>query len=168
MRVPTRPLAVVTLATLVSVAAAQNQERPTLPSKILSAQSVYFDDQTGSAAVGQKALTRLKKWGRFQIVTDRKQADLILLLSADPYKGGYIVFSGGQTGTIDKSGEIHEEPIPYYNRQAPVRYTYLTVIDPQTGESLWSDERRWGGLLTGFNSSGERLVGELEKQTKTP
>ncbi len=74
--------------------------------------------------------------------------------------------SGGQTGTIDKNGNIDEDRVPNYNKQAPVRYAYLTVIDPKTGENLWSDSRRWGGLLTGFNSAGERLVRELEKQTK--
>jgi len=93
-------------------------------------------------------------------------ADLILLLSADPYKGGYIIMSGGQTGTIDVHGKIDVDPIPNYNKQAPVRYAYLTVIDPKTGENLWSDSHRWGGLLTGFNSVGARLVKELEEQTK--
>lgn len=117
-------------------------------------------------AVGNKALGQLKKWGRFRIVQDRKQADLIFLLSADPYKGGYIIMGGGQTGTIDIHGKIDEDPIPNYNKQAPVRYAYLTVIDPKTGDNLWSESRRWGGLLTGFNSVGERLVKELEKQTR--
>jgi hypothetical protein len=134
--------------------------------RILTAKSVYFDDRTGVDAVNNKALSQLKKWGRFQIVGDRKQADLIFLLSADPYKGGYIIMAGGQTGTIDTHGRIDEDPIPNYNKQAPVRYAYLTVIDPKTGQNLWSDSRRWGGLLTGFNSAGERLVKELEKQTK--
>jgi len=166
MRISTHLLVVFTLMILVVPATAQDQEHSRLAPKILSAKSVYFDDKTGVAAVGKKALSELQKWGRFQIVEDRKLADLIILLSADPYKGGYIIFSGGQTGTIDKSGNIHEEPIPYFNRQAPVRYAYLTVIDPETGENLWSDSRRWGGLLTGFNSAGERLVKELEKQIK--
>jgi hypothetical protein len=43
---------------------------------------------------------------------------------------------------------------------------YLTVIDPKTGENLWSDSHQWGGLLTGFNTTGERLVKKLENQTK--
>ena len=117
-------------------------------------------------AVSNEALGQLKKWGRFRIVRERKQADLILLLSADAYKGGYIIMSGGQTGTVDNDGRIDRDPIPNYNKQAPIRYAYLTVIDPKTGENLWSESHRWGGLLTGFNSVGARLVKELEKQTK--
>ncbi|HEV2388286.1 MAG TPA: hypothetical protein VGS20_13640 [Candidatus Acidoferrales bacterium] len=144
------------------------QDSPKAPSSlnILAAKSIYFDDQTGVPAVGNKALAQLKRWGRFRIVSDRKQADLVFLLSADPYKGGYIILSGGQTGTIDGQGKIQEDTVPNFNVAAPVRYAYLTIIDPKTGVSLWSRSRRWGGLLTGFNSAGERLVKELEKETK--
>jgi hypothetical protein len=159
-------LLVVALAILAATGPAQGQKQHGLSPKILSAKSVYFDDQTGAQHVGEKTLNELQKWGRFKIVKDPKQADLIFLLSADPYRGGYIIYSGGQTGTIDKSGNIEADPVPTYNKASPVRYAYLTVIDPNTGVSLWKDSHVWGGLLTGFNSVGERLVKELEKQTK--
>jgi len=166
MRIPAHLLAVFSLTSLIVPAAAQAQRQLAQSPRILSAKSVYFDDRTGVDAVSSKALGQLKRWGRFQIVRDRKQADLIFLLSADPYRGGYIIMSGGQTGTVDNHGKIEADPIPNYNKQAPVRYAYLTVIDPKTGETLWSDSRRWGGLLTGFNSVGARLVMELERQAK--
>jgi hypothetical protein len=54
--------------------------------------SVYFQNQTGPDAVGKNALAQLKKWGKFQLVADPKLADLIFLLSADPYKGGNIIY----------------------------------------------------------------------------
>ena len=87
------------------------------------------------------------------------------MLSADPYKGGYIITSGGQTGTVE-NGHIDEDRVPNYTGQSPIRYVYLTVIDPITGDNLWSDSHRWGGVLTGFNTAGERLVKKLENQTK--
>lgn len=133
--------------------------------RILSAKTVFFEDRSGSDAVAAKALAQLKKWGRFQIVQDRRQADVVFLLSADAYNGGHLIYSGGQTGTIE-DGKVTEDKIPNYNHQDPVRYAYLTVIDPKTGENLWSDKHIWGGLLTGANSAGERLVKELESQTK--
>jgi len=159
-------LSVFSLITLIVPVAAQAQRQLAQSPRILSAKSVYFEDRTGVDAVSNEALGQLKKWGRFRIVQDRKQADLIFLLSADPYKGGYIIMSGGQTATVDDHGKISEDRIPNYNKQAPVRSAFLTVIDPKTGENLWSDSRRWGGLLTGFNSVGARLVKELEKQIK--
>jgi len=166
MKISARLFAVFSLASLLVPVVAQAQKQLAQSPRILLAKSVYLEDRTGVDPVSKEALGQLKKWGRFRIVQDRKQADLIFLLSADPYKGGYIIKSGGQTGTIDTHGKIDEDPIPNYNKQAPVRYAYLTVIDSKTGENLWSDSRRWGGLLTGFNSVGARLVKELEKQTK--
>ena len=89
------------VAALVLPTASQDHKHSNLAPKLLTAKSVYFEDRTGAAHVGEKALAQLKKWGRFQIVTEQKQADLIILLSAQPYKGGQIAISGGQTGTID-------------------------------------------------------------------
>jgi hypothetical protein len=106
---------------------------------------------------------QLKKWERFQFVTDLKEADLIFLLSADPRKGGYVLFSGGQTGTIGANGQIEEDSVPTFNKAAPVRYAYLTVYDAKTKQNLWSAEHKWGGALTGFHSAGARLVNKLRK-----
>src|SRR5215469_7545779 len=85
--------------------------------RILSAKTVYFDNQTGSDPVGKNALAQLKKWGKFQLVTDRKQADLIFLLSADPYKGGNIIFASGQTGSME-NGQVTKDAVPDYNKQS--------------------------------------------------
>lgn len=153
-------------ASLVSPPAVRSQKQLAKSPKILAAKTVYFDNQTGADAVGTAALARLKKWARFQMVNDKKLADLIFLLSADPYNGGYIIFSGGQTGTVNSSGQLQEDRVPNYNRQAPVRHAYLTVIDAKSGQNLWSDSHVWGGLLTGGNSAGERLVEKLQKQVE--
>ena len=142
-------------------------QKQSVPSpRILSAKTIYFDNQTGTAAVGDGALAELKKWGRFQIVTDRKQADLILLLTADPYPQRKMIISGGQTGSIDTNGHVYEDPVPDYNAVSTNRYAYLTVIDPANGDKLWASAHIWGGLLTGFNSVGNRLVKDLEKRYK--
>jgi hypothetical protein len=90
--------------------------------------------------------------------------DLVFLLSADPYHGGYIILASGQTGTVDSSGHVQEDRVPNYHKQAPVRDAYLTVINPKTGQNLWSASHVWGGLLTGKNSVGERLIKKLENQ----
>jgi hypothetical protein len=165
MRVSEHCRIIFVLTSLLVANSAVAQKQLAQSPRILSAKSVYFSNQTGSDTVGKNALTQLKKWGTFQLIADPKQADLIFLLSADPYKGGNIIFASGQTGSIN-DGHITEDPAPNYNKQAPTRYAYLTVIDPKTGDNLWSDKRLWGGLLTGFNSVGERLIKELKNQSK--
>jgi hypothetical protein len=42
--------------------------------KILSAKTVFFDNQTGVDTVGTAAVAQLRKWGRFQIVHDKQTA----------------------------------------------------------------------------------------------
>jgi hypothetical protein len=133
--------------------------------QIRNAKTVYFENQAGSDLVGKSALDELKKWGKYKLVSDKKDADLILLLSSDPYHGGAILLASGQTGSI-QNGEMHEDSVPNYNKASPTREVYLTVIDSKTGQNLWSDKHAWGGLLTGFNSAGARLVKKLESQTK--
>jgi hypothetical protein len=166
MREPICLLVAITFVNFAAIPVAHAQKGPPPSAKILSAESVYFDDQTGAAAVGKKAVGELKKWGRFRIAKDRTEADLVMLLSSDPYMGQNVIVSGGQTGTIGPNGDVREDRVPTFGKLAPVRYAYLTVIDPRTGEALWSGSHRWGGLLTGFNSAGERLVKEFEKETK--
>ena len=166
VRLSQNRLSILVLASLLVVTPAVAQKQLAQSPRILLAKSAYFDNQTGSDAVGKNALAQLRKWRRFQVVGDPKEADLIFLLSADPYKGGNIVFASGQTGSIDSNGRVAEDPIPDYNKLSPARYAYLTVIDPKTGDNLWSRKHVWGGLLTGFNSVGERLIKELENQTK--
>jgi hypothetical protein len=155
-------LALVFLSSSSALAQKQLAQSP----RILNAKTIYFLNKTGSDAVGDRAVAQLKKWGKFRLVNDRKQADLIFLLSADPNKNGNILLSGGQTGSIDDKGHISQDPMPNYNKASPTRSAYLTVLDPKTGDNLWSDEHVWGGLLTGFDSVGARLVAKLEKQTK--
>jgi hypothetical protein len=154
------------LANLAAPHSTQAQKQLDQSPKIQSAKTVYFDNRTGDDAVGNATLAQLKKWGRFQIVQDKKQADLIFLLSASAYRGGYIVLASGQAGTSDSNGHIRLDPVPNPGWHAPVRSAFLSVIDPKTGNNLWSDSHIWGGLLTGTNSAGERLIKELQKQMK--
>jgi len=165
MRISKNYSSIFALTGLLVVTPAVAQKQLAQSPRVLSAKSVYFDNQTGSDAVGKNALAQLRKWGKFQLVANPKEADLIFLLSADPYKNGNIIFSGGQTGSAE-NGHVTEDSVPNYDKQSPTRYAYLTVVDRKTGDNLWSAKHLWGGLLTGFNSVGERLIKELENQTK--
>jgi hypothetical protein len=166
MRFSLRLFAAFTLFGVLSAASAADRKKQAPSPKILSAKTVYFRDETGDDAVRKGALDELRKWGRFQIVSDREHADLVFVLSSDPYRGGLILLAGGQTASVDVEGHVEEDAIPNYNTRSPSRFAYMTVVDAATGEKLWSGEHVWGGLLTGFNSVGGRLIKDLEKQNK--
>ncbi|MGB9233148.1 MAG: hypothetical protein WCC04_01960 [Terriglobales bacterium] len=156
-------LLVFVLFTFAVEIAAKERHLP-LPPQITAAKTVYIDNQSGLAKLGDRAYEQLTKWGHFQVIQDRKQADLILLMSARAYDGGYITSGGGTTGTIDESGNINTTNNPTYTSHVSVNYTFLTVIDPKTGDSLWSDSKRWGNLYTGFHSATKGLIDELMKR----
>jgi len=115
-------------ATFVSAAFAKKTEHPLLPQKIMQADSVYVDCvcPRALAVARDTALHELQSWGRFRISQDRRETDLVFLFSGNPYLGDYTTRDGP-----DK-------------RPVAIEFTILTVIDPHTGESLWTDSRRWG------------------------
>jgi len=153
------------VAVLVAAGSSCGQKDMAKSPKIAAAKTVYFDNRTADDAVGAETVAKLKKWGRFQLAASAKAADLVFLLTADPYKGGYVMLADGSTGTVE-DGHVQKSEVPNWNVQAPARDAYLSVIDPKTGALLWSASHIWGGVLTGKNSVGARLVGELEKDMK--
>ena len=167
MRLLTYHLAACLISILAVASSAEAQTEVTNAQSLASAKSVYFDDKSGSAGVGKKALLELYNWGRFQIVHNPKNADLILLLTTDPDHGGNLILSGGQTGTIDSRGRVDEDPVPIYDKLEPARYAFLIVTDARSGAKVWESSQRWGGLLTGSDSAGERLVKQFEKQIRS-
>ncbi len=164
MKASFRVLATVLVtACSIPISAKEKQHLP-LPPQVMSAKTVYIDNQSGQAKIGDRAYEEIKKWGRFQVVQDRKQADLILLLTAREHNGGYVTTGGGQTGRVDDYGNVNTASNPTYTAPVTVGYTYLTVVDPKTGDSLWSESKRWGNLYTGFHSATKGLIGELKKR----
>lgn len=130
------------------------QNHANLPVRLLTAKSIYFENQTGFAAVGDDALRELKKWGRFQVVRSRDQAELVLVLSSED----------GSANIANPADKRRFGPdLSFHFRYRPAE-AYLTVDDVITGERLWAGAHVWGGLLTGFNSAGRRLVSRLRKQ----
>lgn len=142
----------VLISGMLSAAAAQ---RRALATRLFTAKSVYFDNQTGFTAVGDDALRELQKWGRFELVRRRDDADLVFVLSSETY-----------TDDVSKpayNGDF--EPDLFHFPRKPAN-AYLTVVDGITGQRLWTSSHAWGGLLTGFNSAGRRLISRLRKQVE--
>lgn len=133
------------VTTFIPAAVAKRAERP-LPPKIMQADSVYVDCvcPRALAVARETALQELQTWGRFRIAQDRRQTDLIFLFSGNPYLGDYLTRDGP-----DK-------------RPVAIESTILTVIDPNTGQSVWTDSRRWGSWRV--RGATKDLVYELRQQ----
>jgi hypothetical protein len=104
---------------------------------VLGARTVYADNQTTSAELQNTAYTELAKWGRFQAVEAPQKADIVLRLS----NGNYVKFVPGD-------GPPANDPKPAKqnwmgaDEVVPPGSTRVSVIDPKSDNSLWSDIRK--------------------------
>jgi hypothetical protein len=89
------------------------------------------------------AYEQLVGWGRFRMVPDPKSAELVMLISANPYLGDYVTRDGP-----DK-------------RIVHIEVVYMNILDPRTGESLWGDSQRVGSWFV--VSATKDLVDELRE-----
>jgi hypothetical protein len=109
-----------------------------LSPEIMSAKRVYIDNRTPDCPeCSDHAYNALLKWGRFKVVTDPKDADLIFVLKSTSTERPIGVSANtvpNSDGSSQTTGTIvtHED------------YTvYLSVLDARTGRQLYSDSAYW-------------------------
>jgi hypothetical protein len=108
------------------------EEGPGLPDEIENAKTVYLIDETGKARFGDAVYKQIKTWNRWQIVTDKTQADIVLVVTD---KGG-----------LNPS------------------FYLLKVVDPKTGDELWTVRTTTQGKLwRSWGSVAESLVSDIRK-----
>lgn len=115
-----------------------NEKRPALPTRVLSARTIYVDNQTTSAELQNTAYTELSKWGRFQIVDAAQKADIVLRLS----NGNYVKFVPGNGNSSANDPRPAKQNWMGADEEVPPGSTRISVIDAKSGNSLWSDIRK--------------------------
>jgi len=118
-----------------------------LPPKVAQAKTVAIICDAcprGMAKAPRVAYEQLSDWERFTIVPDPTKADVVFLFSANPYLGDYVTRDGPDTRPVD------------------VAATYMNVIDPRTGASLWGDYDRAGSYFVA--SATKNLIAEFREQ----
>jgi hypothetical protein len=80
--VKTAITAALALVLVVSPIHAKDKHAP-LPASVIAAKTVYIDNQTGHSDITDRAYEALTKWGRFKILQNAKDADLVLRFTAD-------------------------------------------------------------------------------------
>jgi hypothetical protein len=106
-----------------------------LPDQIVGAKTAFLMNETGKAKFGDAVYKQIKTWNRWQVITDKNQADLVLVVT-------------------DKGGMKSVNPS-----------FYLNVIDPKTGGVLWTSRTTMQGKLwRSWNSVAETLVADIRKR----
>jgi len=115
-----------------------NEKRGSLPSKVLSAATVFVENQTTSSELLNTAYTELSKWGRLQVVDTAQKADIVLRLS----NGNYVKFVPSGENTPVANAKTAKQNFVGADEAVPPGSTRISVIDPKTGSSVWSDIRK--------------------------
>jgi hypothetical protein len=115
-----------------------NEKRGPVSAKVLSAKTIYVDNQTTDAELQHDAYMGLSKWGRYEIVDSPQKADIVLRLSGS----SVVKFVPGG----DPSATYNPKPVSESSaggeQLAPPGCTRLTLIEPKSGATLWSDLRK--------------------------
>jgi hypothetical protein len=117
---------------------AANNKRPSLPAIVRNAKMVYVENHTTSAELQNTAYTELAKWGRFQIVDNPQKADIVLQLS----NGNYVKFVSGGENPAAAGAKAGKQDWVGADGGVPPGSTRISVIEPKSGNSLWSDVRK--------------------------
>jgi hypothetical protein len=116
-------------------ATTENDKYAPLPDQVLKAKTVFLVNETGKARFGDAVYKRIKTWNRWQVLTDKSKADIVLVVTD---KGGMDSLN------------------PSY---------YLNVVDPKTGDQLWTSRTTMQGKLwRSWGSVAETLVGDIRKR----
>jgi hypothetical protein len=169
-KVKSRPIALVVAILLLVLPGFAKHKKMPLPQLVLNAKTIYVDNRTNIAQIGDRAYDELQKWGRYQVVDSPDKADLVLLLSIQEYTNTYTYVSPRvTTGSVSDNGNINTMT---YGGDATTQTvvsgtTFITLIDPETGKRLWKNARHWGrGRLWMHKSATRELIRELRNRVK--
>lgn len=130
-----------------------------VPQSVLNAKSVYVENLTTDAQLQTAIYADLTKWGRYQIVDATQKADLILRLS----NGNIVRFvSGDAANSPATETKAANSAPPAADESVPPGFTRITLVDPKTGNPLWSGLRKTSGspatwhLLDGLREAIEK------------
>jgi hypothetical protein len=119
-----------------------------LPQAVVNAHTVFIQNETGFVELEYATILELSKWGHFEMAESRQKADLILRLDT----GSHVrLVPDGEYVPATSSTPV-ENPVP-------PGYTRVSLVQPKTGQTLWSGRHKTEG---GKIKNG-RLLDELRE-----
>jgi hypothetical protein len=100
---------------------------PPVPAELMQAKTVYIQTSLNPADYVVPCRDELNKWGRFKVVDDPKDADLIFRISNRDNTSRQYIADAHVRGTITTGDS----------------YTILDVVQPSSGKVLWSEKHSW-------------------------
>lgn len=119
-------------------------------------------NESGTARFGDDLYRQIKAWNRWEVVTDRSKADLVLVLS--PSDTVPVVVS---TASVTASGQSASGTGMTAAGNMQTQHWHLYVVDAKTGENLWRSDAAMGGKLwRSWGSIAKSLLSDIQKRLK--
>jgi hypothetical protein len=143
-------------------AGAEDKIYAPLPDKVIAAKTVFFINESGTARFGDDLYRQIKAWNRWDVVTDREKADLVLVLS--PSDTVPVVIT---TASATASGQSASGTRMTATGNMQTQHWHLYVMDGKTGENLWRADASMGGKLwRSWGSIAKSLLSDIRKRLK--
>jgi hypothetical protein len=136
-----------------------------LPAVIVNAKKIFLSNGGGSNLAYDAFYSKMKEWGKYELVGSPDDADLIVELSYRVDNKGTRVWSS--TNTYNNTTQVHSS-------QIVDPQLILVIYDAKTKNSLWSetDHRRLAKREKNREketvNSAERLVDDLKTRVSVP
>jgi hypothetical protein len=136
-----------------------------LPAVIVNAKKIFVSNGGGSNLAYDAFYSKMKDWGKYEIVGSPEEANLIVELSYRVEDKGTRVWSS--TNTYNNTTQVH-------SAQITDPQLILTIYDAKTKNSLWAetDHRRFARREKNREketvNSARRLVDDLKSRTSAP
>jgi hypothetical protein len=106
-----------------------------LPPVVMSAHTVFIENETGFSELQYTAVLELSKWGHFELAENRDKADLVMVLSSGTHV--HAIPDGQYPRTTGLNAFTEDE--------VPKGHTRIALLDPKSGATLWSDLHKTEG-----------------------
>ena len=136
-----------------------------LPAVIANAKKIFLSNGGGSNFAYDAFYSKMKEWGKYEIVGSPEEADLIVELAYRVEDKGTRVWS--TTNTYNNTTQVH-------STQIIDPQLILTIYEAKTKNSLWSEidhrrlARREKNREKETVKSAERLVDDLKMRVAVP
>jgi len=120
-------------------------EKAPLPEIFSSAKTLYIDNQSKYADIADKAFDEFSKWGRYKVVRNKVEADLVLVIAARSWESGQTQVG---TANVHRDSDDKVKSVSTYEAASTTidGETSFQFLGP-TGEKVWENTRQWGGVV---------------------
>jgi hypothetical protein len=155
-----KKLAVVLATLLMAVSVAAKAVKAPLPDALINAKTIYIDNESGHAEMLDRAYDELKKWGRYTVVQDSSQADVVLVLRV--VDTGRAIQSAGGNGYswTDSQGHTYSYA-DAWGTSREVFASRVDLISRKDNVTLWLDSR-----AVGWHSATREMIKDWRKRTE--